>query len=176
MTLYFWLIAIALSFVVSVEYNDALMKAKMTANSSQTDKLSEAEPDLTTKMAFTTVTHHGNITVNETEILVNWFQFKNRFALQFALVFFMFGCVIFLCFIPGKMAFSLIFAMLIQLFLPYADEPMFDISYNKYDTNEITKYATTSNIKVAPGKTAKNTSASSSTAKPKVPAVSIGKP
>ncbi|KAH9401720.1 hypothetical protein TYRP_017124 [Tyrophagus putrescentiae] len=107
-------------------------------------------------MAFTTVTHHGNITVNETEILVNWFQFKNRFALQFALVFFMFGCVIFLCFIP--------------------DEPMFDISYNKYDTNEITKYATTSNIKVAPGKTAKNTSASSSTAKPKVPAVSIGKP
>ncbi len=53
---------------------------------------------------------------------------------------------------------------------------MFDISYNKYDTNEITKYATTSNIKVAPGKTAKSTSASSSTAKPKVPAVSIGKP
>lgn len=105
MILHFLLTAVALSFVVSVGYNDALMKAEiMTDNSSQPEKLSEAEPDLTTKMAFTTVTHHGNITVNETEILVNWFQFKNRFALQFALVFFMFGCVIFLCFIPGKTA------------------------------------------------------------------------
>lgn len=49
-----------------------------------------------------TLVPNGNNSINETEILENWFQFKHRFALQCTLVFLLLLCVMFLCFFPGK--------------------------------------------------------------------------
>lgn len=97
-------------FMISSKYHcDALIKesdkkngTEMVDNSSTETspyKLKGTEEYALEKLTFL---GNDNSSINETEILENWFQFKHRFALQCTLVFLLLLCVMFLCFFPGK--------------------------------------------------------------------------